>query len=144
MARRCQLTGKEPQFGHNVSHSNRKTNRRFDPNLQKATLYSDALRRKVPLRVCTRVLRTVTRAGGLFLLLVETNHAPTDCEPHRLTPKELLEALKPEFTCESLQVYRPAGSGIYSSIQADQKIPQPEDTTEKGYMSARFVRTTSC
>ena len=54
MARRCQLTGKEPQFGHNVSHSNRKTNRRFDPNLQKATLYSNALRRKVPLRVTTR------------------------------------------------------------------------------------------
>ncbi len=38
MARRCELTGKDPLFGHNVSHSNRKTNRRFDPNLQKITL----------------------------------------------------------------------------------------------------------
>ena len=47
MARRCQLTGKGPQSGHNVSHSNVKTNRRFEPNLQKSTFFSDALRRKV-------------------------------------------------------------------------------------------------
>ena len=50
MARRCDLTGKASQFGHNVAHSNTKTNRRFEPNLQKATLYSEGLRRKVPLR----------------------------------------------------------------------------------------------
>ena len=56
MAKRCQLTGKAPMFGHNVSHSNRKTNRRFDPNLQKITFYSDALRQRIPLRVTTRVL----------------------------------------------------------------------------------------
>ena len=49
MARRCQLTGTETKFGHNVSHSNRKTSRRFDPNLQRATLYSDALRRRASL-----------------------------------------------------------------------------------------------
>ncbi len=72
MARRCQLTGKEPQFGHNVSHSNRKTNRRFEPNLQKATLYSDALGRKVPMRVCTRALRTVQKGGGLDAFLLAT------------------------------------------------------------------------
>ena len=65
MARVCDLTGKGPRFGHNVSHSNRKTNRRFEPNLQKATLYSEALSRKVSLRVSTRALRTVSRHGGL-------------------------------------------------------------------------------
>ena len=57
MARRCDLTGKEPQFGHNVSHANNRTNRRFNPNLQKVTLHSDALRRAVPLRISTRALR---------------------------------------------------------------------------------------
>jgi large subunit ribosomal protein L28 len=80
MARRCELTGKEPLFGHNVSHSNRKTNRRFDPNLQQITFYSDALRRRVPLRVCTRALRTVQKKGGLDAYLVSTddaNLAPT-------------------------------------------------------------------
>ena len=84
MARRCDLTGKEPMFGHNVSHSNRKTNRRFDPNLQKITFYSDALRRRVPLRVCTRVLRTVQKQGGLDAFLVKTDPAKLAPEGQRL------------------------------------------------------------
>ncbi len=75
MARRCALTGKQPQFGHNVSHSNRKTNRRFVPNLQKATFYSDTLRRKIPLRVCTRALRSVQKGGGLDAYLLATSDA---------------------------------------------------------------------
>ena len=75
MARRCQLTGTEPQFGHNVSHSNVKTNRRFEPNLQRVTLQSDALRRKVSLRITTRALRSISRAGGLdAFLLADTEH----------------------------------------------------------------------
>lgn len=79
MARRCQLSGKEPRFGHNVSHSNRKTNRRFDPNLQKITFYSEALRRPVRLRVSTRVLRTVQKRGGLDAFLVQA-------DAHELAP----------------------------------------------------------
>jgi len=75
MARRCELTGKDPQFGHNVSHSNRRTNRRFDPNLQQVTFYSDTLRSRVPLRVCTRVLRTVQKKGGIDAYLVATDDA---------------------------------------------------------------------
>ena len=50
MARRCDLTGKGAQFGRNVSHSNRKTNRRFQPNLQKVSLFSSALRRSAALK----------------------------------------------------------------------------------------------
>ncbi len=72
MAQRCQLTGKQPQFGHNVSHSNVKSNRRFNPNLQRTKLYSDTLRRPVPMRVCTRALRSVIRAGGLDAYLLRT------------------------------------------------------------------------
>lgn len=72
MARICQLTGKKVMFGHNVAHSNTKTNRRFEPNLQKATLYSEGLRRKIPLRVCTRALRTVQFKGGLDSFLLKT------------------------------------------------------------------------
>ena len=75
MARRCQITGSTTRFGHNVSHSNRKTSRRFDPNLQRATLYSDALRRKVALRVTTRALRSVTKGGGIDAFLVKTADA---------------------------------------------------------------------
>jgi large subunit ribosomal protein L28 len=75
MARVCELTGKKPQSGHRVSHSNVKTNRRFNPNLQNVTLYSDALRRKVRLRVCTRALRSVQRYGGLDAFLLGTDDA---------------------------------------------------------------------
>ena len=75
MSRRCSLTGKEVQFGHNVSHSNRKTNRRFQVNLQKVSLVSEALGRAVPLRVSTRALRTVQKRGGLDAFLLGTDDA---------------------------------------------------------------------
>ena len=73
MARRCQLTGTDIQFGHNVSHSNVKTNRRFEANLQRVTLLSEALRRKVSLRITTRALRSISRAGGLDAFLLRAN-----------------------------------------------------------------------
>jgi large subunit ribosomal protein L28 len=75
MARRCELTGKKPMFGHNVSHSNRRTNRRFDPNLQRVTLFSEALLRRVALRVSTRALRTVQKKGGLDAFLISVDDA---------------------------------------------------------------------
>ena len=75
MARRCELTGKESLYGHNVSHAKNRTNRRFVPNLQKVTLHSDALRRGVKLRVCTRALRSVQRNGGLDAYLLSRNDA---------------------------------------------------------------------
>ena len=85
MARRCDLTGKGPTFGHNVSHSNRRTNRRFNPNLQKATLHSYGLRRAVSLRVSTRALRSVSRMGGLDPYLMRT--ADADLAPEGLRLK---------------------------------------------------------
>ncbi len=87
MASRCELTGKQPQFGHNVSHSNRKTNRRFEPNLQRVTLYSDALRRTVPLRICTRALRSVQHKGGLDTDLMKTDDLKLAHEGLRLKRK---------------------------------------------------------
>ena len=56
MARRCAICGKGPQFGHNVSHSKVRTNRRFQPNLQTGLVIIDG--RQVRARVCTRCLRT--------------------------------------------------------------------------------------
>jgi large subunit ribosomal protein L28 len=73
MARRCALTGTDTQFGHNVSHSNRKTNRRFSPNIQSVSLHSEALGRDVTLRITTRALRTVTKKGGLDRFLLDTD-----------------------------------------------------------------------
>ena len=51
MAKRCQITGKTVMTGNNVSHANNKTRRRFLPNLQHATMHSEALGRRVSLRL---------------------------------------------------------------------------------------------
>jgi large subunit ribosomal protein L28 len=72
MPRQCDLTGKSTRAGRNVSHSNRKTNRRFDPNLKQVHLESQALGRRVALRVSTRALRSVQKRGGLDAYLLST------------------------------------------------------------------------
>jgi len=69
MSRRCELTGKGAQVGHKVSHSNRKSKRRFLPNLINVSMISDALGRTVRLRVSASALRTVDHRGGLDAFL---------------------------------------------------------------------------
>lgn len=71
MARRCELTGKTASVGHLVSHSNRKTKRRFLPNLVNVTMASDALNRTVKLRVSASALRTVDHRGGFDAFLLK-------------------------------------------------------------------------
>ena len=75
MSRRCELTGKAPQVGHKVSHSNRKTKRRFLPNLLNVTLISDALGRSVKLRISANALKTVDHRGGLDSFLAKAKAA---------------------------------------------------------------------
>ncbi|GGC78757.1 50S ribosomal protein L28 [Chelatococcus reniformis] len=73
MARRCELTGKAVLTGHLVSHSNRKTKRRFLPNLCNVTLQSEALQRSVRLRVTAAAIRSVEHRGGLDGFLVKAS-----------------------------------------------------------------------
>ena len=75
MSRRCELTGKAVLSGHLVSHSNRKTKRKFLPNLVNVTLQSDALQRSVRLRVSANALRTVEHRGGLDAFLAKAPEA---------------------------------------------------------------------
>jgi large subunit ribosomal protein L28 len=75
MAWRCELTGKIRQIGHKVSHSNRKTKRRFMPNLLNVTMMSDALGRSVRLRVTANALKTVDHRGGLDAFLMAAKDA---------------------------------------------------------------------
>ncbi|QBR71356.1 50S ribosomal protein L28 [Beijerinckiaceae bacterium] len=75
MSRRCELTGKAVQTGNLVSHSNHKTRTRFLPNLCNVTLLSDALQRKVRLRVTASALRSVEHRGGLDAFLVKAKDA---------------------------------------------------------------------
>jgi large subunit ribosomal protein L28 len=71
MSRRCELTGVGPMIGHNVSHSNIKSKRRFLPALSPATLRSDSLGQTFKLRVTNAALRTLDFRGGLDAFLVK-------------------------------------------------------------------------
>ncbi len=71
MSRRCELTGVGPLVGHNVSHSNIKTKRRFLPALADASLQSDALGQTFRLKVTNAALRTLDFRGGLDAFLLK-------------------------------------------------------------------------
>ena len=63
MSRRCQVTGREPGFGHHVSHSHRRTKRRFDPNIQRKSYWVPSLGRRVTLRVSTKGIKQIDVRG---------------------------------------------------------------------------------
>jgi large subunit ribosomal protein L28 len=90
MSRRCELTGKTVQVGHRVSHSNRKTKRRFLPNLLNVTMISDALGRSVKLRVSANALKTVDRRGGLDAFLIKAHNEELS-RPMRELRREILK-----------------------------------------------------
>ena len=89
MARRCELTGKDGQVGHKVSHSNRKTKKVFRPNLVTVTLASDALKKNVRLRISANALRTVEHRGGLDAFLMKADSS--DLSRDALAVKKELE-----------------------------------------------------
>jgi large subunit ribosomal protein L28 len=80
MARRCGITGKGVLTGNNVSHANNKTRRRYLPNLQEASFFSEILNAPVRLRISVNGIRTVEHNGGLDAFLLGT--------PNRSLPVE--------------------------------------------------------
>ena len=71
MSRVCELSGKGPMSGNNVSHANNKTRRRFLPNLNDVTLISDILGQSFKLRISAAALRSVDHRGGLDAFLAK-------------------------------------------------------------------------
>lgn len=63
MARVCQITGKKPMVGNNVSHANNKTKRRFLPNLQYRRFWVESENRWVRMRVSNAALRLIDKKG---------------------------------------------------------------------------------
>ncbi len=84
MARRCPITRKGVQSGNNVSHAHNKTRRRFLPNLQQASLMSEALGGPVRLRVTPHGIRTIEHNGGLDAFLLGTRDSKLSVEARRL------------------------------------------------------------
>lgn len=88
MSRACQITGKKPMSGNNVSHANNRTRRRFLPNLQETRIYSETLKRYIRLRVSVHGMRTLEHKGGIDAFILGT--APTKLDP-------ALRKLRPEM-----------------------------------------------
>ena len=90
MSRRCELTGKGPMVGNNVSHAVNRTRRRFLPNLLRVSLISDALGRTVKLRISANALRSVEHRGGLDAFLVKA--VDSELSPNALALKKEVRA----------------------------------------------------
>ncbi len=75
MSRVCELSGKGPMVGNNVSHAKNRTRRRFLPNLNNVTLRSDTLDRSFSMKISAAALRTVDHRGGLDAFLAKAKDA---------------------------------------------------------------------
>ena len=65
MTNKCELTGKRPLKGHNVSHAKNKKKRKFNPSIKKIRFKSDILKKNITLKVSNAALRTVDFKGGI-------------------------------------------------------------------------------
>ena len=74
MSKTCEITGKKPMTGNNVSHANNRTKRRFIPNLQNVKLYSGKLQKYINLNITVRTMKTVEKNGGLDSYLIKTSN----------------------------------------------------------------------
>ena len=73
MTKKCELTGKRPLKGHNVSHANNKTKRKFNPSIKKIKFKSDILKKNITFKVSNAALRTVDFKGGIDKFLKSPN-----------------------------------------------------------------------
>ena len=91
MARRCELTGKSVLTGNNVSHAHNKSRRRFLPNIQRVSMFSDTLGRPIRLKVSASAIRTVEHAGGLDKFLTDAKEANLSTNARRVR-REIMKA----------------------------------------------------
>jgi large subunit ribosomal protein L28 len=90
MSRQCEITGKKPMVGNTVSHANNKNKRRFLPNLQEASFFSNVLKKSVKVKASTHGIRTVEHNGGIDSFLLGT--APTKLTPALRKIRKLIAA----------------------------------------------------
>ncbi len=84
MSRRCELTGVGPMVGHNVSHSNMKSKRRFLPGLKTIRVQSEALGQVFNLRITNAALRTLDYKGGLDAFLIKASDEQLSLRARRI------------------------------------------------------------
>jgi large subunit ribosomal protein L28 len=124
MARKCPITGKGVQVGHNVSHSNIKTKRRFLPNLQTISMLSDAIG-PVRLRLSTAAIRTIEFKGGIDAFLKGSRDSKLSPEIRRLKRRIMTAAAA-----------RPGGLGTASADHsAAARSSGPRARSTRGFTS---------
>ena len=97
MSRVCEVTGKKPMFGNNVSHAKNKTKRKFFPNLQKVKFFSKTLDKYIPMKVSVRALKSVEKNGGLDDYLSKTSNSVLAPQAIAIK-KSILKSLKKEVS----------------------------------------------
>jgi large subunit ribosomal protein L28 len=91
MSRVCELTGKGPMVGNNVSHAKNRTRRRFLPNLNDVTLQSETLGRGIKFRISASALRSVDHRGGLDAYLAKAKDTELSLSAQKVK-KEIAKA----------------------------------------------------
>ena len=92
MVKRCSITNKKPMSGNNVSHAVNKTKRRFLPNLQNVSFFSEILGKKVRLKVSSKGIKTVEKKGGIDNYVIASKNSMLAPEIAKL--KKLIESKK--------------------------------------------------
>ncbi|MBQ8785521.1 MAG: 50S ribosomal protein L28 [Alphaproteobacteria bacterium] len=92
MVKKCEISGTGVMSGNNVSHANNHTRRRFMPNLQVVSLFSEALNKFFKLKICSKTLRSIEHNGGLDSYLEST--ASSKLTPEALKIKKSVEKKK--------------------------------------------------
>lgn len=70
----CQISGKKPMTGNNVSHANNRTKRRFLPNIQNVKLFSETLNKYLHLKISVRTMRSIEKNGGIDTYLIKKSN----------------------------------------------------------------------
>ena len=99
MSRKCVITKKGVLSGNNVSHSNRRTRRRFLPNIQKFSLMSDILGRSIRMKISTNGIKTIDHNEGLDNYLLTTPNSKLSVEVRSLK-KKIMKAKASQEICK--------------------------------------------
>ncbi len=92
MARQCSITGKKVMTGNHVSHAKNATRRIFLPNIQAVSLYSELLKRNIRVKISTKAIRTVEKAGGIDEYLKAARTSKLTVELRKVKRQLMLQA----------------------------------------------------
>ena len=84
MTKKCEITNVKPMVGNNVSHAVNKTKRRFLPNLQNSSFYSEILGKNIKLKVSSKGIKTVEKKGGIDKYLLNSKDSKLNNETKKL------------------------------------------------------------